>query len=68
MAWKLLYNNKCYTASVYRTVLDQNMKDVSRDLQLNKMKKYREHLETLILTITQTMNPFWIKWLSLGLN
>ena len=37
--------------------------DVSRDLKPNKIKKYGEHLETLILTITETMYP-----LSLGLN
>ena len=38
-------------------------KEVSRDLKPNIIKKYGEHLEKLILTITETMNP-----LSLDLN
>ena len=32
--------------------------DVSGDLKPNRIKEYGEHLETLILTITGTMNPF----------
>ena len=32
--------------------------DASRDLKPNRIKKYGEHLETLILTITETMNQF----------
>ena len=31
---------------------------MSKDLQPNKIKKYGEHLETQILTVAETMNPF----------
>ena len=32
--------------------------DISRDLKPNTIKKYGEHLETIILTTIKTMNPF----------
>lgn len=44
-------------ASVGRDELDQTG-DMSRDLKPNSIKRYGEYFETLILTITETMNPF----------
>ena len=31
---------------------------MSKDLKPNRIKNYREHLETIISTVTETINPF----------
>ena len=62
MGWKSLYKIKYYIASVWRVELDLKRR-LSSDLKPNRIKIYREYLETLILTIAETINPF-----SLDLN
>ena len=55
MGWKSLYK---IISHLFEELNLTKKEDVSRDLKPNRIKKYGEHLETLILTITETMNPF----------